>query len=113
MYLYCVRIRGLAEDLQEGGIGDEEEAREDEPLLLQVAGEGLLAQFQLLQEMGQQLTQHLVAHTAAHHTGGLVRARHDLHPALVDTLEPLRFLERERRVRKPGNRLIFLVQPVS
>ena len=32
-----VRVRRLAQDLQQGGVGDEEEARKQQPLLLQVA----------------------------------------------------------------------------
>ena len=54
------RVGGLPQDLQEGGVRDEEEAWEDEPLLLEVAGEGLLAELELLEEVGQQLAQRLV-----------------------------------------------------
>ncbi len=40
-----VRIGGLAEDLQKSWVRHEEETREDETFLLQVASEGLLAEF--------------------------------------------------------------------
>ena len=48
-------IWSLSEDFKEGGVWDKEETGEDEPLFLKVAGEGLLAELQLLQEVGQQL----------------------------------------------------------
>lgn len=35
-YLYRVRVRSLAQDLQQGGIGHEEESRKHQALLLQV-----------------------------------------------------------------------------
>ena len=91
-HLYRVRVAGLAEDLEQRRIGDEEEAREEEALLLEVAGQRLLAQLQLLEQVRQQLTERVVAHTALHHIRVLVRLHHDLHPRLVDVDEPLRLL---------------------
>lgn len=85
-------VRGLSKDLQEDGVGDEEEAGEDEPLLLQVATQGLLTHLQLLQQVGQQLAQRLVAHAALHHARHLVGTLHDLLPRLVDVLEALSLL---------------------
>ena len=91
-----VRVRGLPQDLQEGGVRDKEESREDETFLFQVAREGLLAEFQLLQQVREQLPQSLVPHTALHHIGVLVGLGQDLHPRLVDVLETLGFLECRR-----------------
>ena len=88
-----MRVAGLSEDLQERRVRYEEETGEDEALLLQVAGEGLLADLQLLQQVGQELGQGVVAHAALHHVGVLVRPLHDLLPRLVDVGETLGFLK--------------------
>lgn len=73
-------VGGLSEDLQKHGVGDEEEPGEDEPLLLQVATEGLLTHLQLLQQVREQLAQSLVANTALHHARHLMGTLHDLLP---------------------------------
>ena len=91
-YLDGVRVWSLTQDLKEGGVRDKEESGEDETLLLQVTRQGLLADLQLLQEMGQELGEGVVSHAAAHHVGVLMGALHDLHPGLVNVGEPLRFL---------------------
>ncbi len=88
-----VGVRRLSENLQEGRIRHEEETREDEPLLLQVASEGLLAELQLLQEVWEQLPESLVSNTALDHVGRFMSLCHDLHPRLVNTLETLCFLQ--------------------
>ena len=67
--------------------------REQQPLLLQVSRQRLLADLQLLQQVRQQLAQRVVAHAARDHVGVLVGALHDLLPGLVDVAEPLGFLE--------------------
>ena len=48
-----VRIGRLSENLEEGGVRDEEETRENQSLLLQVPREGFLAELELLQEVGE------------------------------------------------------------
>ena len=88
-----VRVGGLPEDLEEGRVRHEEEAREDEPLLLEVSRERLLAELELLEEVGQQLAQRLVPHAALDNVGHLVGLGHDLHPRLVDVLETFCLLE--------------------
>lgn len=52
----------------------------------------LLAQLELLLQVGQQLAHGLVPHAALHHVGDVVSTLHDLYPRLVDVLEPLGFL---------------------
>ena len=91
-YLNRVRIRRLAEDLEQRGVRHEEESREHQPLLLQVAGERLLAGLQLPLEDRQRLPEILVTHTAVDHAGRLVRLVHDLLPGLVYLVEPLGLL---------------------
>ena len=49
--LDSVGIRRLSQNLKQGWVGHKEEPREDESLLLEVAGEGLLAEFKLLQQV--------------------------------------------------------------
>ena len=61
-------------------------------------GERLLADFELLEQMRQQLTQRLVTDAALHDVRHLVRTRHDLHPRLVDVAETLCFLWMRSRV---------------
>ena len=63
----------------------------------------LLTEFQLFQEMWQQLSKSLVTHTALHYIGILMSASHDLHPLLVNVLKPFCFLKiQEYRIFK-GN----------
>ena len=88
-----VGVRGLAQDLQQGWVRHKEEAREDKSFLLQVAGEGFLAELQLFQQVWQQLAQCLIPHTTLYHIWHFVSLVHDLHPGLVDTLEPPGFLQ--------------------
>lgn len=52
----------------------------------------LLAELQLLLQMGQKLLQQVVTHAARHDARRLVRPLHDFLPALVDLGEPLGFL---------------------
>jgi hypothetical protein len=59
--LDSVRIRSLPQNLQEGGVRDKEEPREDQPLLLEVASERFLTELQLLQQVREKLTESLVA----------------------------------------------------
>ena len=87
-----VGVTGLTKDLQKSSVRDKEEPREDQSLLLQVPAEGLLTEFQLLQEVGQELAQCLVTHAALHHVGHLVGTGHDLLPGLVNVTEPFGFL---------------------
>lgn len=54
-YLYRVRVRSLAEDLQQGGVGHEEKTREHQAFLLQVTRQRLLTELQLLQQVREQL----------------------------------------------------------
>lgn len=54
-YLYSVRVRGLTQNLQQGGVGHKEKTRKHQPFLLQVTGQRLLTELQLLQEVRQQL----------------------------------------------------------
>ena len=91
-YLDSVGVAGLTQNLQQRRIRHKEESGEQQPLLLQVARQRLLADLQLLQQMRQQLTQRVVAHAAQNHVGVLVRALHDLHPRLVDVGESLGLL---------------------
>lgn len=51
-YLNGVRVTGLTQNLQQGRVRHEEESGEDETFLLQVAGQGLLTNLQLFQEVG-------------------------------------------------------------
>ena len=95
-YLNSVRVAGLAQDFQEAGVRNKEEPWEDQPLLLQVSSEGLLTELQLLQEVGQELAQRLIPHTALHHIGHFVGTSHNLLPRLVDATEPFGFLQRTR-----------------
>ena len=92
MGLDGVRVGRLTKDLQQRGIRDEKEAGEDEPLLLEVARQGLLADLELLEQVRQQLRERLVADAAVDHVGGLVRPLHDLLPRLVDVAEALGLL---------------------
>ena len=95
-YLNSVRVAGLAQDFQEAGVRNKEEPWEDQPLLLQVPSEGLLTELQLLQEVGQELAQRLIPHTALHHIRHFVGTSHNLLPRLVDVTEPFGFLQRTR-----------------
>jgi len=54
-----------------------------------VPGQGLLTDFQLLQQMRQQLVECVVLDAALDDIGGLVSAGHDFDPGLVDVGEPL------------------------
>lgn len=54
-YLYSVRVRGLAQNLQQGGIRHEEETRKHQTLLLQVTRQRLLTELQILQEVREDL----------------------------------------------------------
>lgn len=56
-HLYGVRVRGLAQDLQQSGVRHEEKTREHQTLLLQVTRQRLLTELQLLQEVGEDLEQ--------------------------------------------------------
>ena len=56
MSLDGVRIRGLSQYLQKGGVRDKEEPWEDQPLFLEVASERLLTELQLLQQVRKKLT---------------------------------------------------------
>ena len=49
------------------------EPGEHEPLPLEVAGEALLAELELVLEVGQQLAEGLVPHAALHHVGDLTK----------------------------------------
>ena len=103
MCLNSMRIGCLPKNLKEGWVGHEEEAWEDQSLLFQVASEGLLAELQLLQEVGQELAHRLVPHTALHHIGRLVSLGQYLHPRLVNVLESLGFLWKSKRISIPPN----------
>ena len=52
-----------------------------------------LAQFELFQEMRQQLTQCFIAHTTLNYIRILVGTYHDLYPLFVNILKSLRFLK--------------------
>ena len=93
MSLDSVRVRGLAQDFKKGRIRDEEESWEDQPLLLEVAGERLLTELQLLQQVREKLAQCLVPDTASDHVAILMSLVHDLHPGFVNILKPLGFLQ--------------------
>lgn len=56
-HLYGVRVRGLAQDLQQSGVRHKEKTREHQTLLLQVTRQRLLTELQLLQEVGEDLEQ--------------------------------------------------------
>lgn len=87
-----VRVAGLTQNLQQGGVRHEEESGEDQTLLLQVSSQRLLTDLQLFQEMRQELTQSVVSHAALHHVRNLMGPLHDLHPGLVNVAEALGFL---------------------
>ena len=97
MCLDGVRVRGLSQDFKEGGVRHKEEPWENESLLLQVASERLLAEFQLFQEVWQQLAQGLVSYTTLDHIGGFMGLGHNLHPGLVNAREPLGFLRGKKQ----------------
>lgn len=63
----------------------------------------LLTEFQLFQEMWQQLSKSLVTHTALHYIGILVSASHDLHPLFVNVLKSFCFLKIKEYRRFKGN----------
>jgi hypothetical protein len=88
-----MRIAGLTQDLEQSRIGHEEKSGEDQTFFLQIAGQRLLTDFELLQKMWQQLTQSVIAHTALHNVGSLVSALHDLLPRFVDIAESFGFLQ--------------------
>ena len=87
-----VGVRSLPKDLKQGWVRDEEEPREHEPLLLQVAREGLLTELQLLQEVGEELAQCFITHTACDHVRGFVGLCQNLHPRFVNVAKSLGFL---------------------
>ena len=76
MGLDGVAVARLAEYLEQRRIGDEEEARKERTLLLQVARQRLLAQLELLEQVGEQLTQCVVVRAAHEHVRLLARLRH-------------------------------------
>ena len=80
MALNGVAIARLAEDFEQCWVGHEEETRECESFLLEVAGERFLAELQLLLQVGQQLLQRFVLHTTLHHVRDVLRALHYAHP---------------------------------
>jgi hypothetical protein len=86
------RVGALREDQQQRRVGDEEEAREHAPLLLQVPLQRLLALLQLGVHDGQLVAQQLVRAAARHRAHGTT-LQHDLAPVLVHLGELLR-LER-------------------
>jgi len=55
-------------------------------------GERLLADFKLLQQVGQKMAKSLVADAALYHVEIVVRFLHDAQPRFVNRLEPLRLL---------------------
>ena len=93
--LDCVGVRCLSQDLEQSWVGDEEESREDESLLLQVPSERLLAELKLLEEVREKLTHCLVSYAAGDYVGSLVGLGQDLHPRLVNVAESFGFLHRK------------------
>ena len=87
-----LRVGALREDLEERRVGHEEEAREGGALLVEVARERLLAELELLEHVGQQLLEAVVAVNVLDGDGLLVALGHDLDPVLVDGLEALALL---------------------
>ena len=87
-----LRVGALREHLEQRRVGHEEEAREGGALLVEVAGECLLAELELLEHVGQQLLEAVVAVDVQQGDGLLVGLGHDLDPVLVDGLEALALL---------------------
>mmetsp|Transcript_27980 Transcript_27980/g.68335 ORF Transcript_27980/g.68335 Transcript_27980/m.68335 type:complete len:809 (+) Transcript_27980:8580-11006(+) len=87
-----VGVGPLREDLEEDAVGAEVEAREGVTLRLEVTGERLLAQLQLLRQVRQERLHHVVAAAALHAVGRLKRLLGDLHEVLVDAREALGLL---------------------
>lgn len=64
-----------------------------------IPGERLLAEFQLLQQMRQQLMHRLISDATFHDVCRLVRPGHDSNPRLVDIRESLRLLQYRSALR--------------
>ena len=92
MRLDRLRVAALREDLQQVRVADEIEAGERGALLVEVAGERLLADLELLEQVRQQVVQVVVAVAVLHDVARLERLDHHLLPRLVDRLEALRLL---------------------
>ena len=70
----------------------EVETREGGTLLVEVAGEGLLADLELLKQVRQEVLQHIVTKAVLYDIARLEGLLHNLLPVLIDRLEALRLL---------------------
>mmetsp|Transcript_20348 Transcript_20348/g.49157 ORF Transcript_20348/g.49157 Transcript_20348/m.49157 type:complete len:528 (+) Transcript_20348:885-2468(+) len=101
-----VGVGALREDLEEYAVGAEVEPRETVALRLQVPREGLLAELELLREVGEERLHHLVPAAALHAVRHLERLLGDFHKVLVDALEALGLLRQLlRNVARREDRL--------
>eukprot|EP00964_Phaeocystis_antarctica_P055483 scaffold32640_cov63-Phaeocystis_antarctica.AAC.1 len=87
--LHAQRVLGLREDLQQLVVGEEEEPREREPLLLEVVVEPLLDELEQPVGLLEGLEQTL-GRRGRQHVGPLGGGGHDLAPQPVDLREALR-----------------------
>jgi len=92
MYLNGMGVAGLPENFKECRIWDEKESRKQQTLLFQVAGERLLADLELFEQVRKQLRQCVVSGAAVDDARNLVRSLHYALPRLVNVRKPLRLL---------------------